>query len=990
MCLFTLGARRIGASLLMVLSVTFAAGCETATTEDSVSNGQDATGDAGVATDDTGVPTDDTGVATDDTSVGTDDTAVAPDTTTDSTGGTDCEPGYRKSGTSCNDINECAANTDNCSANGYCTNTPGMFTCTCNPGYTGDGVTCAKPTVCDKGYADDGSGTCVDIDECTKETDNCDQNADCTNTQGAFTCACAVGYTGDGKICCAAGFKVSGSSCSDLNECAAGSDNCGTNAYCTNTPGTFTCTCNPGYEGDGVSCAKAGECSAGYVKNGAGACVDRDECTEGTATCDANADCTNTQGSFTCACKAGFSGNGKACTNDATGCNSGYEKNSQGQCVDVNECAAGNPCGTGTCTNTAGAYSCTCTKGWFFNQVTCADVNECTSGLSNCGQNASCENSEGSFVCTCNEGFAGDGKVCCGSGYKQSGSSCSDIHECNENLDNCNINANCSNNTGSFTCKCKTGWEGDGVACTDIDECTAGTDTCNNTTTCKNTQGSFTCDCAPGFKQAGTSCFDVDECLDGTDNCTAWCENTPGSFVCMSTVADVNSPYYNETCDPSFSFHQYAWSGTAPNETYEYQTFLTADCRCGGNRQPPGIGGLFICQRPSEVPLGVSFGTGPSVRVLPNSSIIGGTLDSESRMLYVGVEWQDSFYEDQGAILAVDADTGDRTILSGQWMDPSDGYATYGESDPTDKTFWSETIAGAPAYKNPLGRVYDIELGSDGYLYAMTADKDLQTHIVRVDIATGNRKVMWTEKRTLDPNNQNEPAHIQCDNGAVGIGARTWVQLNQEAGFELDANDNYLLPVIQNGTVQDITPNGIIRVAKDGSACTWVTRFGMGDQNGFAGQTLGTGPLAQFSFDSLYMHQGQLYAVPFDLSVYKIDPTTGKRSIVASDVLGTGALVGMDWMDWDTTRQLMWTGGTGGGTTLVSWNMTSGVRFGHMGLKLAKATDFQTASGPLDTCCGNHRPGWVDPLNGNLIMVHNSYGILRFEPESGNSVILSL
>ena len=38
------------------------------------------------------------------------------------------------------DINECMA--DNCDPNANCTNTPGSFTCTCNQGYTGDGRTC--------------------------------------------------------------------------------------------------------------------------------------------------------------------------------------------------------------------------------------------------------------------------------------------------------------------------------------------------------------------------------------------------------------------------------------------------------------------------------------------------------------------------------------------------------------------------------------------------------------------------------------------------------------------------------------------------------------------------------------------------------------------------------------------------------------------------------------------------------------------------------
>ena len=38
------------------------------------------------------------------------------------------------------DINECQRNTHNCNVSATCTNTPGSFNCTCNLGYTGDGV----------------------------------------------------------------------------------------------------------------------------------------------------------------------------------------------------------------------------------------------------------------------------------------------------------------------------------------------------------------------------------------------------------------------------------------------------------------------------------------------------------------------------------------------------------------------------------------------------------------------------------------------------------------------------------------------------------------------------------------------------------------------------------------------------------------------------------------------------------------------------------
>ena len=40
-----------------------------------------------------------------------------------------------------------------------------------------------------------------DVDECTEGTDNCDMNADCTNTDGSFTCSCKTGYYGDEVAC---------------------------------------------------------------------------------------------------------------------------------------------------------------------------------------------------------------------------------------------------------------------------------------------------------------------------------------------------------------------------------------------------------------------------------------------------------------------------------------------------------------------------------------------------------------------------------------------------------------------------------------------------------------------------------------------------------------------------------------------------------------------------------------------------------------------
>ena len=42
----------------------------------------------------------------------------------------------------------------------------------------------------------------ADIDECTSsETNECDPNALCTNTEASYVCRCKKGYTGDGRVC---------------------------------------------------------------------------------------------------------------------------------------------------------------------------------------------------------------------------------------------------------------------------------------------------------------------------------------------------------------------------------------------------------------------------------------------------------------------------------------------------------------------------------------------------------------------------------------------------------------------------------------------------------------------------------------------------------------------------------------------------------------------------------------------------------------------
>ena len=103
----------------------------------------------------------------------------------------------------------------------------------------------------------------LDIDECQNETlNNCDDNADCFDSDGSFTCTCREGYSGTGVDCQGKRWILL-SLCNsfkllltlDIDECeSSDTNNCHPDASCSNTVGSFYCTCLPGFEGNGTSC----------------------------------------------------------------------------------------------------------------------------------------------------------------------------------------------------------------------------------------------------------------------------------------------------------------------------------------------------------------------------------------------------------------------------------------------------------------------------------------------------------------------------------------------------------------------------------------------------------------------------------------------------------------------------------------------------------------------------------------------------------------
>ena len=119
---------------------------------------------------------------------------------------------------------------------------------------------------------------CLDV-----ALNRCDDNAECDNTPGSYSCRCRTGFRGSGFSCTGA-FPLRLLSqlkqCvlphithtrthththsvfvpSEIDECVERADACDANAVCSNSASGFSCVCNAGYTGSGFTCA--GPCTA--------------------------------------------------------------------------------------------------------------------------------------------------------------------------------------------------------------------------------------------------------------------------------------------------------------------------------------------------------------------------------------------------------------------------------------------------------------------------------------------------------------------------------------------------------------------------------------------------------------------------------------------------------------------------------------------------------------------------------------------------------
>lgn len=456
------------------------------------------------------------------------------------------------------------SNYTNCASGAICTNDSSDtaapagsryfgFTCSCPTGFAGngrrdvdmDGVPDAAGNGCVAVDPCLAAGTCTDTDECATPG-TCGSGAQsCTNLLGSYLCTCLDGY----------GAPATGGTCTDSNECAL--DNPCAPGTCANRAGGYDCTsCPLGFSATGGRCADIDECadvSCGpglCLQNDPGhyncircptmgwtmppldaPCMDIDECAT-PGRCDPNATCTNTPGSFMCACNSGYLGPGDICT-------------------DIDECRmdASNDCDVNSvCSNTEGSYTCTCNDGYRQIGRSCQDIDECAEGTALCRRDEICVNRIGMrYQCVCAPGFhrppgESNCEPECGDGARGPGEECDDGNTVDgDGCTGCMMDRNfsCLETTGVSVCRqtCGDGLihEQYGEEC-DRGEANSDTEPNACRTHCRRAH------CGDGVVDDGEGCDDADG---NSDETAGACRTDCRPAHCGDGVIDEG-----ESCDP--------------------------------------------------------------------------------------------------------------------------------------------------------------------------------------------------------------------------------------------------------------------------------------------------------------------------------------------------------------------------------------------------------------------------------------------------------
>nr|XP_012316103.1 stabilin-1 isoform X3 [Aotus nancymaae] len=260
---------------------------------------------------------------------------------------------------------------------------PGFFGTLCEPCPGGLGGVCSGHGQCQDRFLGSGECRCHEGFHGTA-CEMCELGRYGPNCTGVCDCAhglCQEGLQGDGSCVCNVGWQ--GLRCDQKIAGPQCPRKCDPNANCVqDSAGAPTCACAAGYSGNGTFCSEV------------------DPCAHGHGGCSPHANCTKVApGQRTCTCQDGYTGDGELC----------QEINSclihHGGCHIHAECIPTGP----------QQVSCSCLKGYSGDGIrTCDLLDPCSKNNGGCSPYATCKSTgDGQRTCTCDTAHTvGDGLTC--------------------------------------------------------------------------------------------------------------------------------------------------------------------------------------------------------------------------------------------------------------------------------------------------------------------------------------------------------------------------------------------------------------------------------------------------------------------------------------------------------------------------------------------------------------------------------------------------
>ena len=242
-----------------------------------------------------------------------------------------CPDGYEFTRGHCNDINECEH--DICVENAICTNLLGSFECNCPSNMINNGTSCIPEPVMVNDAVGNSSARFfnyeldnydynyhLDIQTCEDLQVLCIEPEICLDTEKGPMCHMPLHLQGDYDTQ-EFNYEVIEFD-EDYTTGICTRDKCPKHSDCWELADGHTCTCHQGM----LLILKFlvivrrffKTLTLGYEMTDSGECINIDECSAGSHTCDQNAECLDLFGSYACTCNYGFEGNGTVCTEGAS------------------------------------------------------------------------------------------------------------------------------------------------------------------------------------------------------------------------------------------------------------------------------------------------------------------------------------------------------------------------------------------------------------------------------------------------------------------------------------------------------------------------------------------------------------------------------------------------------------------------------------------------------------------------------------------------